>query len=70
MKSRKLVLKREALTELATSELGSVVGGTHVGCPLTHLSLDVGCPTLDVACPTNPVMDCINTLQLHCIMHG
>ena len=58
---RSLSLKREALTELTSTELGSVNGAayelTHLGCNPTN-----GCghgPSFDEACPTLPLYDCI-----------
>lgn len=62
---RRLVLRRESLTELTTDELGGVVGGTHAGCGLTngctHDTVDacIGGGTLDVR-------ECL-TLRTSCI---
>jgi hypothetical protein len=51
---RRLVLKRESLSELTTDELGGVVGGTHAGCGLTN------------GCTHDTVENCIdvNTLNI------
>ena len=73
--ARKLVLRREPLAELSTSELGLVAGGTidarHTFpclntrlCPLTPyvplLSIAVQCPT-NVGCPELTAPNCSGT---------
>jgi hypothetical protein len=63
MRSRKLSLRSETLTELTTSELTSVAGGSHLCGPTdncTHVSVDV-------QCPSNPVTDCVSPLIAHTI---
>lgn len=52
MNKRILSLKREALTELATSELAVVVGGSDL-CTVGHG------PSFDEACPTTPIRNCL-----------
>ena len=61
---RSLSLKREALTELSSTELVSVAGGAYA---LTHLSCNVTdrCThgaSFDYDCPTLPVNDCIEKI--------
>lgn len=57
MKNRKLVLRKETLTELDTSDLASVAGGTSATC-ITYSVLVTGCwcsgmyPSLNIDCPT------------------
>ena len=58
---RRLALKRESLSDLASDDMRAVIGGTHIvtdcGC-LTHgLSCEF-CPT-----PTLPVNICITTIR-------
>ncbi len=59
--NRTLSLKRETLSELSTTEMLAVNGGTHVGCGttgvVTHASFD--------ACPTVPLNDCLSPLIGH-----
>ena len=61
--TRKLSLKREALTQLTTEEMAAVAGGSHAcvteGCTagVTHG------PSFDVSCPTLPINDC-NVIDL------
>ncbi|HVF20888.1 MAG TPA: class I lanthipeptide [Mycobacteriales bacterium] len=61
MRSRKLVLRKETLSELDTDELGRVVGASDAcvtftivltGCQCSGIypSLNVNCPTLDPRC--------------------
>lgn len=57
---RKLVLKHETLTELSHDQLGSVAGGTHVGCGVTHGT------SFEVVCPTMPLSPCLS-LDRPCI---
>ena len=55
MRNRKLVLRKETLTELAPSDLSSVVGGLSDHC-VTHSVVLTGCmctgmyPSLNVDC--------------------
>ena len=59
MRNRKLSLKREALAELTTPELGAVAGGqaiTYTTCNLTDRCTHGG--SFDAACPTLPVNEC------------
>lgn len=57
MKHRKLSLRKESLTELATDELSSVVGANSDVC-VTYTVVLTGCqcsgayPSLNVNCPT------------------
>lgn len=58
--SRNLWLRREVLTELSTTELDRVVGGTHlctILCNFTGPCTHVG-PSID-ACPTLPLDQCV-----------
>lgn len=56
MKNRKLVLRKETLSELDTDDLGRVVGGTSGAC-VTYSIVLTGCmcsgmyPSLNVDCP-------------------
>lgn len=69
-RTRRLVLKREALTELTSSELGDVAGGTvqHTVpctntrvCPVTQLvSALMECPT-NPGCPDLTAPNCTGT---------
>ncbi len=61
---RRLILKREALSELTAPELGSVAGGTHLACTATD-----GCghtASFDQPCPTVPVNLCL-TIGSGCV---
>jgi natural product precursor len=61
--NRSLSLKRETLTELTSTEMLAVNGGTHVGCGTTSV---VTHPSFD-ACPTVPVNDCLSPFIAHTI---
>ena len=58
---RRLALKRQSLSDLASDEMRSVVGGTHIytdcGC-LTHGATCDSCPT-----PTLPLNPCLATIR-------
>jgi hypothetical protein len=63
MRSRKLVLRKETLTELASEELAGVAGGSHQ-C-VTYTVVPTGCnctgiwPSLNVDCDTTVVTGAI-----------
>ncbi len=59
MKTRKLSLKREILTELSDAQLSSVAGGSHAGCAITDNCLH---PSVDQACPTLPINPCVQQI--------
>lgn len=52
---RTLRIRRDVLPDLTTDEMGTVAGGTHVGCTVTH-----GNTSCDL-CPTVPINDCLDT---------
>ena len=63
MRNRKLVLRKESLTELASDDLSGVVGASHE-C-VTYTKIPTGCictgiwPSLNVDCPVTRVTDAI-----------
>jgi len=53
--SRKLVLRSQHVTDLASDELAAVVGGTHVGCGVTHgMTCEVECGVI-----SDPLNECL-----------
>lgn len=67
MRHRTLVLRKETLTELASDELSSIVGGTSNDC-VTYTKIPTGCictgiyPSLNVDCPVTKVVDTVTSL--------
>ena len=62
MRSRKLVLRKETLSELATDELESVAGGTYSDTCVTYTIVPTGCmctgayPSLNMNCNLTPAI--------------
>jgi hypothetical protein len=65
MRSQKLSLRRETLTQLSADEMTSVAGGSHL-CGITDFCADTLThgPSIDATCPSAPVTDCLNTLVI------
>lgn len=63
MRSRKLVLRKETLTELATPELAAVAGGSHHCVTFTVVPSGCNCsgayPSLNMDCPAGALTDAI-----------
>ena len=63
MRTRTLSLRKETLTELATSELESVAGGSHHCVTFTVVPTGCNCsggyPSLNIDCPAGALTDAI-----------
>ena len=63
MRNRKLALRKESLTELATDELSEVAGGSDACVTYTYVVTGCMCtgmyPSLNVDCPATKLTDAI-----------
>ena len=64
MRNRKLVLRKDTLTELATDELSEVVGGSDACVTFTVVITGCMCtgmyPSINVDCPATRLTDAID----------
>jgi hypothetical protein len=66
MRSRKLVLRKDTLTELGSDELSGVAGGSHTCVTYTVVPSGCNCtgmyPSLNIDCNTTAITDAIGTV--------
>ena len=56
---RTLTIRREALTELSSSDLRGLAGAATRGANSCHITM-WDCPTVQANCPTEPIRDCLS----------